>query len=154
LVSVWLPGNNAMLEPSSHTFVSVKFTKGRGYEDLAPRAPDGRRVEAGVIGREGMTGLDLDRSPYQTFVQMKGKAARVDVKTLRSVFDDSPHLRQLVSRYGHTLNTQIAYTALANGRATIEERLARWLLMCEDRVGEPILTLTHEFLSLMLGVQA
>lgn len=145
-----------MLERPNVPITHVYFPE-NGVVSVVVTAPDGRQIEAGVIGREGMTGLSAtlssDRSPHRTFVQMKGAATRVDVDTFRSVLDGSPHLRQIINRYSHALNTQIAYTALANAKATIEERLARWLLMCEDRIGTPDLRLTHEFLSLMLGAR-
>jgi CRP-like cAMP-binding protein len=144
------------IEQPNVPFEHVYFPNS-GVVSVVVSAPDGKRIEAGVIGREGMTGFSAvqaaDQSPHQTFVQMKGAATRVKVGTFRRPLDHSSHLRQLIGRYGHAFNTQIAYTALANGKATIEERLGRWLLMCHDRVGKPDLALTHEFLALMLGTR-
>jgi CRP-like cAMP-binding protein len=62
-------------------------------------------------------------------------------------------LHQALLRYAHYFQTQTTETALANGRSNIEERLARWLLMADDRLDDGELPLTHEFLSLMLGVR-
>ena len=56
-------------------------------------------------------------------------------------------------RYGHAFHIQATQTALINGRCTVEERLARWLLMAHDRIDGNELFLTHEFLSIMLGVR-
>ena len=147
---------NDNIEQPNVPFEHVYFPDS-GVVSVVVSAPDGKRIEAGVIGREGMTGFSAvqaaDQSPHQTFVQMKGGATRVKVGTFRRALDHSSHLRQLIGRYGHTFNTQIAYTALANGKATVEERLGRWLLMCQDRTGDPNLALTHEFLALMLGTR-
>ena len=65
----------------------------------------------------------------------------------------SPSLHRALLRYIHTLVTQMAFTSLANGRYKIEERLARWLLMADDRAGADPIQLTHEFLALMLGAR-
>jgi CRP-like cAMP-binding protein len=147
---------NDNIEQPNVPFEHVYFPD-RGVVSVVVSAPDGKRIEAGLIGREGVTGFSAaqsaDQSPHQTFVQMKGRAIRVKVGVFRRALDQSSHLRQLIGRYGHTFNTQIAYTALANGKATIEERLGRWLLMCQDRIGDPNLELTHEFLALMLGTR-
>lgn len=147
---------HANIEQPNVPFEHVYFPDS-GVVSVVVSAPDGQRIEAGLIGREGMTGFSAvqaaDQSPHQTFVQMKGSATRVKVETFRRALDHSSQLRLLIGRYGHTFNTQIAYTALANGKATIEERLGRWLLMCQDRVGAPELALTHEFLALMLGTR-
>jgi CRP-like cAMP-binding protein len=67
--------------------------------------------------------------------------------------DTSPALKALLLRWVHVSMIQTAQSALANGRYTIQERLARWLLMCHDRMDGDDLPLTHEFLSLMLGVR-
>jgi CRP-like cAMP-binding protein len=72
---------------------------------------------------------------------------------LQEAMDDSPTLRKLLLRYLHTTTVQTAHTALANGRFTIAQRLARWLLMSRDRVDSDNILLTHEYLFLMLGVR-
>ena len=66
---------------------------------------------------------------------------------------ESKSLHQVLLRQGYAFTVQMAQTALANGRHKLEERLARWLLMAHDRVDGDELPLTHEFLSLMLGVR-
>jgi CRP-like cAMP-binding protein len=68
------------------------------------------------------------------------------------LLDVEPGFRALVLKYLHAFNIQVSYTALANARFSIYERLSRWLLMCHDRLGED-LGLTHQFLSIMLGVR-
>jgi CRP-like cAMP-binding protein len=67
--------------------------------------------------------------------------------------DQSITMTRWFMRFAHVFAVQASYTALANARGTIEERLARWLLMAQDRIGSDVLELTHEFLALMLGVR-
>ncbi len=104
-----------------------------------------------------MTGIAIvmgdDQSPNETFVQLAGAGHVISAEHLRSALDSSPSLRLTLLRYAHTFVVQTAQTALANGRAKIDERLARWLLMASDRIEGPDLALTHEFLSVMLGVR-
>jgi CRP-like cAMP-binding protein len=120
-------------------------------------SPQGQRIEVGCLGREGMSGfcvvLGVDQSPHLSFAQVGGPAQRMKAGTLQHVMDASPSLRALLLRYIHVLMVQLAQTALADGRYTIDQRLARWLLLCHDRLETDELELTHEFLSLMLGVR-
>jgi CRP-like cAMP-binding protein len=117
----------------------------------------GRSIEVGIIGREGMTGLSVvmgtDRSPHETFMQVGGDGQRMSSAKLSQVMEKSPALHRHLLRYGHAFVVQTAQTALANGRSKIEERLARWLLMANDRLDGDEVPLTHEFLSVMLGVR-
>ena len=119
--------------------------------------PKGERIEVGLIGPEGMSGMSVlhgsDRTPLQTFTQVAGQAIRIATEPLRDALGSSATLRPLLLRYSQAFSLQLSYTALANGRCTIDERLARWLLMCNDRLDGDIVPLTHEFLALMLGVR-
>ena len=72
---------------------------------------------------------------------------------LTEALEASESLRHLMLRHVHVFQTQMSFTALANARYKVDERLARWLLMSHDRIGDPDMPLTHEFLSLMLGVR-
>ncbi|QGZ95448.1 hypothetical protein DSM104635_02297 [Terricaulis silvestris] len=104
-----------------------------------------------------MSGLAIvmsnHRSPNDAFVQLAGRAVRITSDDLREVLSQSTAFRQLAQRFVQVFMAQVAQTALANGRAKIEERLARWLLMAQDRLDDSNLTLTHEFIALMLGVR-
>jgi CRP-like cAMP-binding protein len=117
----------------------------------------GRPIEVGIIGREGMTGLPLvmgtDRSPHETYMQVAGDGQRMSSANLGQAVEQSPALHRHLLRYGHAFVVQTAQTALANGRSKLEERLARWLLMANDRLDGDQVPLTHEFLSVMLGVR-
>jgi CRP-like cAMP-binding protein len=118
---------------------------------------NGRRVEVGIVGREGITSTPVllwaDTTPHETFIQVAGSALRITADDLRSALRRSPSLYALLLRYVQVFNIQVAYTALSYGVYTLEERLARWLLMCHDRLDGDDLPLVHEFLSMMLGVR-
>jgi CRP-like cAMP-binding protein len=117
----------------------------------------GRSIEVGLVGREGMTGLSIilgsDRSPHETFMQIGGDGQRISSADLRRAIAQSPALHRALLLYCHAFMIQTAQTALANGRSKMEERLARWLLMAQDRLDGDDVPLTHEFLSVMLGVR-
>jgi CRP-like cAMP-binding protein len=118
---------------------------------------NGQKVEVGIIGREGMTGqivvMGNDRSPNESYMQVAGEGLRLASTALRDAMNESETLRQMLLRYVQTFTMQASYTALANARGSIEERLARWLLMAHDRIEGDELPLNHEFLALMLGVR-
>ena len=116
-----------------------------------------KRLEVGLIGCEGFTGLPIvmgnDRSPNETFMQVEGNGMRISANKLREAISHSPSLQRALLRFAHEFMNQTANTALSNGTASLEERLARWLLMANDRLRGDEIPLTHEFLSLMLGVR-
>ena len=121
-------------------------------------ANGGQAIEVGMIGREGMSGVsvllgDGERVPHETYMQLAGSGQRMSAAALREAIRASDTLHQLLLRYVHSFMTQTTQTALANGRSKIEERLARWLLLADDRVDGNELPLTHEFLAIMLGVR-
>jgi CRP-like cAMP-binding protein len=119
--------------------------------------PRGRRIEVGIFGCDGMSGTPLllasDRTPHESFIQVPGSALRVEAEHLKRAIRQSPSLHQLLLRYVQVFNVQVAHTALSHGSYTIDERLARWILMCHDRLDGDDLPLVHEFLDLMLGVR-
>jgi CRP-like cAMP-binding protein len=116
-----------------------------------------RQAEIAVIGCEGVTGtaviLGADRSPHSTYMQVEGWGRRVSSAVLRRLMEQSTSLVTCLTRYAYIFAIQAAHTALANAEGKIEERLARWLLMAHDRLRRDDLHLTHEFLSVMLGVR-
>jgi len=115
------------------------------------------RIEVGLIGPEGMAGLPvvlgIDHSPHGYMVQAAGEALRIPAPNFRTALRQSPSLHARFLRYAHTLMVQTAQTAFANAGFTIEARLARWILMTDDRLNRDELPLTHDFLSMMLGVR-
>ncbi len=117
----------------------------------------GKQVEVGLIGREGMTGLPIvlgnHRSPHATYVQAAGEAKCIPSKELRNATRSSLSLRDSLLKYVQAFGVQTTHTAISNAQSRTDIRLARWLLMAHDRIGGNVLPLTHEFLSLMLGVR-
>jgi CRP-like cAMP-binding protein len=128
-----------------------------GLVSIVGMAPQGHRIEIGMVGHEGMSGtavvLGDDRSPNETMVQSAGSAIRVSTPSLREAMASSPSLASILTRYAHVFMIQSGQTALANGRGRLDERLARWLLMWDDRIRPEAITVTHEFLALLLGVR-
>lgn len=118
--------------------------------------PD-HRIEVGMVGYEGMTGLGVvlgdGLAANEALVQSSGSAWRIASPALRSAMGASPMLTATLLRYVHVFIAQASQTALANGRGKLDERLARWLLMWHDRLRDDNLTITHEFLALLLGVR-
>ena len=114
-------------------------------------------AEIRVIGFEGMTGSALimgcDRSPHDCYIQVEAEVLGMDATPFAQALSDSPTLRLFLLRYVHYAQVQTSYTALANARLKLEARLARWLVMCDDRIAGDRLPVTHEFLSVMLGVR-
>ena len=128
-----------------------------GTTRLNRRIEGGYRIEVGMVGYEGMTGLAVvlgdDRSANETVVQSSGRALRIGSGPLRKAMDASPTLTRTLLRYVHVFMMQASQTAVANGCGKLNERLARWLLMWHDRLRSGELDVTHEFLSLLLGVR-
>jgi CRP-like cAMP-binding protein len=128
-----------------------------GFASVVANGRVQRPMEIALIGREGMTGLAVimghDRSPNDTYVQLSGAGQQITAAHLRQAIGQSVTLHHSLLRYGHAFHIQATQTALINGRCTVEERLARWLLMAHDRIDGDELFLTHEFLSIMLGVR-
>jgi CRP-like cAMP-binding protein len=118
---------------------------------------NGQKVEVGVIGREGMTGqiviMGNDRSPNESYMQVAGSGLSIPSARLREAMDKSATMRPVFTRYVQTFTMQATYTALAHAKGSLEERLARWLLMAHDRIDGDELPLKHDFLALMLGVR-
>jgi CRP-like cAMP-binding protein len=118
----------------------------------------GGQAEVGLVGREGLVGalpvlLGSDRTPHECFVQSAGEMLRIETVALCAAVSESASLHKLLLRYIQVQFVQTAQTAFANASYTLDVRLARWLLMCQDRLDGDDLQITHEFLSIMLGVR-
>ena len=127
----------------------------RGLISLVVAMEDGKTAEAGVVGNEGFAGIaaavGLSRSTLQAVVQITGDGFRVEVGALQQTLESTPRFQFLLSRYGVIRGMQVAQTAACNRLHDIEQRLARWLLMTQDRVHSECLPITHDFLATMLG---
>ena len=145
------------LQSSNKTIRNVYFPESGIASVVAVGGGECRQAEVAVVGREGMTGLPVvhgtDRSPCDVFMQVEGAGHCIGAQKLRDAIDQSSTLWRCLLRYAHAFSIQANYTALANARGCIGERLARWLLMARDRLDSDEMILTHEFLALMLGVR-
>lgn len=127
-----------------------------GMVSMVAEFEDGARAEVGVIGSEGMVGVPLlsavDTSFTQYMVQLPGAALRMGAAAFRQELQENASFRTVLLRYNEALQAQIMQTAACNGRHGLEQRLARWLLMAHDRAGKDELSLTQDFIAMMLGV--
>jgi CRP-like cAMP-binding protein len=144
------------MEAPNKPIVDIYFMH-EGIASVVAVQANQHRIEIGLIGREGMSGaavlLGDDRSPHSTYIQVAGSGERIAADQLRKALSQSETLRALLLKYVQAFMVQTAHTATANARAKLPERLARWLLMAHDRIGQDELALTHEILALMLGVR-
>jgi CRP-like cAMP-binding protein len=140
----------------AHTPIKHVYFPESGIISVVAKAADDQ-IEVGLIGREGMSGaavvLGDQQSPNDAYVQLAGNGHRISAARLRTAIEASKSLRQRLHRFAHIFMVQIAQTAFANGRSKIDHRLARWLLMAQDRQDDNDLPLTHEFIAIMLGVR-
>jgi CRP-like cAMP-binding protein len=117
----------------------------------------GRDCFIGLYGYEGCGGLaallDASANANTEVVQLAGYANRMTVANLRDALAAFPSFRSMLLRYVHIFMMQIAYTAFSNGNTRVEQRLARWLLMYQDRLRGSTLAITHQRLSDILGVR-
>jgi CRP-like cAMP-binding protein len=128
-----------------------------GVVSLVAMMANGVSVEVGMTGRQGMVGVSAilggGRSPHSAFVQVPGAAFRMDASLARSAFDRSAAFRLLFHGYVALTLRRISQSAACNRVHLLEQRCARWLLTTRDFVGRDEFPMTHEFLSLMLGVR-
>ena len=127
----------------------------RGTVSIISTFEDGRGVEVGVVGREGVFGLNVVlgsvTTPHEALVQLPGDGLRVPEDVLREEFKRGGMLQDLLLRYTQAFIIQSAQTAACNRSHPIGGRLARWLLMSHDRAMTNELALTHYFISIMLS---
>lgn len=138
-------------EPITHVYFPNNSTV-----SVIAHTQEGQYAEIGVIGQEGMIGIDAlmgsDLTLNQHLVQHPNSALRITTTAIRTEFKRNGALHDSVLRFMRLLMIQISQTALCNRLHTVEERLARWLLLSHDRSGTVELHYTQEFLAVMLGV--
>lgn len=148
-----MPDHLTLQEP--HRLVKYAHLPNEGLISLVVELKNGRSVEAGVVGTEGITGiasiLGLNRSMLREIVQIRGSGFRIKISELKPILAMAPQFSLTLHRYSAGLSMQMAQTAACNRAHKVEERLARWLLLAQDRVGSNIICITHDFLSTMLG---
>src|SRR5215831_11505252 len=135
--------------------IEFAYFLNEGLASLVVLTSDGRSVEVAIVGHEGIVGtplaVGLHRGPYRSIMQIPGTAVRIKSEILEDRLTETPELRLLMNRFVLVQGLQIAQIAACNRLHEIEQRLARWLLMCQDRVASEFLPVTHEFLAQMLG---
>jgi CRP-like cAMP-binding protein len=145
-----------VLYEAGETIKSCYFVND-GLVSILAVQPDGKSVEVGLIGSEGFTGLPLlvgyHSSPTRVITQGDGTAYRCSADVLRQLIRECPTLERQLHRFGQRLGMQITQIAACNRLHEVEERLARWILMSQDRLHSDNLPLTQEFLSHMLGTR-
>lgn len=116
-----------------------------------------KSIEVGLCGREGFIGLPLTvgftSSPAQVVMQIGGSGFRISGSDLRIVLRKCPNLTMGLARFSHEMGFQAAQVAACNRLHEMDKRLARWLLMSQDRLGGNVVPLTQEYLSHMLGTR-
>jgi CRP-like cAMP-binding protein len=139
-------------EPITHLWFPVT-----AVFSIITMMPDGRAVEVGTAGPEGMVGisvlLGVDSMPRQVFAQIAGEVLRIDRSAFLSALERHPDFRIRLLRYAQAYIDDVAQSVACNRLHTLEQRCARWILKTHDRVRGDYLPLTQQFLAFMLGVR-
>lgn len=155
LSDVSLPAGTKLAEEGAR--IDHVYFLTRGIGSILARTPEGQTVEAGVFGSEGyvptsaIAGIEI--SSFDVIIQLEAYASRIPYERFRYWMRENDSFSKLMIRSIEAFAVQLAYTAVSNAVHDITERLARWLLMCHDRVDGDEIALTHEFLSTMLAVR-
>lgn len=152
---VKLPKGTVLVEPDQPMTHAYFLDSGLG--SIVTISPEGLEVESGIFGRDGMAPtpmlMGVETQTNRILIQIADDAWRIASSPLLAAVEASPALRRLLLRYVQTLSVQTSFTALSNAVHPVDERLARWILMCDDRMGGHDIPLTHEFMSIMLAVR-
>jgi CRP-like cAMP-binding protein len=139
-------------ETMSHVYFPTE-----GFISLLTVASGTHELEVGMVGSEGLLGahvvLGVSTAPQRALVQGAGSALRIEWRACRAELAQSPALQRALGRYVYVLMAQQASAAACLRFHAIGPRLARWLLMSQDRARSPTFLLTQEFLAYMLGVR-
>lgn len=118
---------------------------------------DGRTVAAYMVGPEGVTSPAAAAAPAHTYsrltAQAAGTALRVEAVRLRALMNERPGLRAVLASYAVAVQNELEQSAACNALHRADQRFAKWLLRCHDRVEGDTLNLTQEYLASMLGSQ-
>ena len=155
LTRVLLP-RRSVLQDHYRRIEHVHFIE-RGVGSLYARTRADGPIEVAMVGPFGFVGvaalLGNARSPHRCLMQVEGEALRIGVPDLLDAMHASPAIRHHLLTYVHALLVQNAQTALCNGRHDVEQRLCRWLLLAADRLDDTVIPITHDMLSMNLGVR-
>jgi CRP-like cAMP-binding protein len=148
-----LPQNKDLSLPGEKALYGYFLEEGMASIVVTMR--NGVSVEVGILGHEGLVGLPIlfgtGHIPTHTFMQIPGSGFRIRAQALKAEFDRTGTFRAQCGRYFQSQLVQVSNSAACNRVHNIEERLARWLLLCQDKTTLKRLPLTHEFLAQMLG---
>jgi len=153
LEPVDLPQYEILHEPAEK--IDYAYFLNEGMASIVALSSDGRSVEVGIVGKEGMVGMPLmmglQRGTFRAIMQMPGAGVRIPTRVFLDLLTNLPALESLLGQFALMHGMQTAQLAACNRLHDIDQRLVRWLLMCQDRVDSQSLPLTHEFLAQMLG---
>jgi CRP-like cAMP-binding protein len=153
LEAVALPQYEIMHEPGQK--IEFAYFLNQGMTSLVALSQNGKSVEVGIVGKEGMVGMSLimglQRGIFRAIMQMAGAGVRIRAEIFQDVLLRAPILRSELSRFAMMHGMQVAQLAACNRLHELDQRLSRWLLMCQDRMDSQLLPLTHDFLAQMLG---
>ncbi|SMF57940.1 cAMP-binding domain of CRP or a regulatory subunit of cAMP-dependent protein kinases [Xaviernesmea oryzae] len=145
-----------LIAPAGGAIEHVYFPDS-GIGSVVAVSPEGNKVEAGLFGRDGFSPVQAavgsNVSPHEIVMQVAGAGRRIPIAAFCVAMDESPRFTKILSRYTQALAIQATFTALSNATHSADERLARWLLMCHDRIDGDELNLTHEYIALLLAVR-
>src|SRR5258708_10028329 len=145
LEPVELPQYEVLHEPGEK--ITFAYFLNHGMTALVALSRDGRSVEVGIVGKEGMVGMSLTvglrRGIFRAIMQMPGSGLRIRSEVFQQVLHCSSTLRSELSRFALMHGMQVAQLAACNRLHEVDQRLVRWLLMCQDRVDSELLPLTH-----------
>ncbi len=150
---VQMPHHASLHEPGER--LEFVYFPNRGLVSMVVAMKEGKTVEVGVVGNEGLVGtpavVGMNRSPHRAVVQIAGNGHRIRVDALRTILSSTPELQFMTSRHAVIQGMQAGQSAACNRLHGIEQRLARWLLIMQDRMDDGVLRITHDFLATMLG---
>ncbi len=148
-----LPHHLSLHEPTEN--IDFVYFPNQGMVSQVVVTKDGRTVEVGVVGKEGYVGAGLaaglSRSSVREIIQIAGDGYRIMGNALERILKSAPQLQLILNRHSGLQGMQIAQTAACNRLHDIQQRLSRWLLMTQDRVGTGLLPITHDFIATMMG---
>lgn len=152
------PVNTAKGQVIDHVAGPIKhmYFLNRGLVSLVKTMRDGRTIEIGAVGIEGVTDptalFGIESAALETVVQIPGRALRIERSRLRQEVANDDALREIMEKYARFAFRQLAQTAACNRLHSLEERCCRWLLIAHDSALSDTFPVTHEFLAMMLGV--
>jgi CRP-like cAMP-binding protein len=155
LEEVEMPSRFSIARPD--TLLEYVYFPNSGIGAVMSVLPDGMKAEAGMFGSEGFvptsTIIGDTVVPYLIEMQVAGRGYRIPVDRMLAATEKSTSLQVPFIKFMHVFTVQVSYTALANAKFRVEKRLARWILMCQDRVKTDLLEITHDYIAFLLGIR-